>query len=231
MKEEIELERKKGNNFRTTFLILLIINSCLLFYIIYNYIVYEYKDPIGAIDKPMIYLYPEEETSLTVKLGSPDKLTCSYPKYTESGWQVKAYTDGTIVDETTGRSLYSLYWEGESTKKQEIADGFVVKGEESAAFLEEKLALLGLNEREAEEFIVYWLPKMEDNKFNYVRFATMEEINEYMPLEFSVQPDSIIRVLMQYKPLDKYIEVPEQQLTTPARTGFVAVEWGGTELN
>ena len=30
--------------------------------------------------------------------------------------------------------------------------------------------------------------------------------------------------------LDNPIEVEEQQLVTPERTGFVAVEWGGTEI-
>ena len=55
-----------------------------------------------------------------------------------------------------------------------------VKGTDVAEFLEDKLALLGLNEREAEEFIVYWLPKLQENKYNYIRFATMEEINENM---------------------------------------------------
>jgi len=51
-----------------------------------------------------------------------------------------------------------------------------------------------------------------------------------MPLEFSVEPDTIIRVLMQYKMLDEPIEVKEQELVTPERNGFVAVEWGGSEL-
>lgn len=71
-----------------------------------------------------------------------------------------------------------------------------MKGTDVAEFLEDKLALLGLNEREAEEFIVYWLPKLQENKYNYIRFATMEEINENMPLKFSTEPDSLIRVLM-----------------------------------
>ena len=59
----------------------------------------------------------------------------------------------------------------------------------------------------------------------------MEEINEYMPLEFSVEPDSIIRILMQYKGIEEYIEIPEQKLETPKREGFVAVEWGGSEID
>ena len=51
-----------------------------------------------------------------------------------------------------------------------------------------------------------------------------------MPLEFSVEPDTLIRVMMEFKGLDKPISVEEQQLETPVRTGFVIVEWGGTEI-
>jgi hypothetical protein len=180
-------------------------------------------------DKPIIYLYPEKTTEVTVKLGKPEKLTCSYPKYT-TGWNVIAEPDGTLVDTNTGRRLYSLYWEGIASEKGNFKEGFVVKGDKTIEFLEEKLEILGLNEFEAEEFIVYWLPKLESNKYNYIRFATMEEINKNMPLEFSVEPDTIIRVLMQYKGLDKPIEVKEQELVTPERNGFAAVEWGGSEL-
>ena len=109
-------------------------------------------------------------------------------------------------------------------------DGFIVEGSDVAEFLEEKLAILGLTERESEEFIIYWLPKLEANKYNYIRFATLDEINENMPLEINPNPDTIIRVLMTFKGLENPIDVEEQKLITPERTGFVAVEWGGTEI-
>ena len=35
---------------------------------------------------------------------------------------------------------------------------------------------------------------------------------------------------MTFKGLDYPIEVQEQQLTAQERNGFVAVEWGGTEI-
>lgn len=148
----------------------------------------------------------------------------------EDEWKVIAEPDGTLTDVETQRKLYALYWEGKDALQPEMTEGFIVKGEDTIEFLEEKLEILGLNERETEEFIIYWLPKMQNNEYNYIRFATTEEINEYMPLEFSVKPDSIIRILMQYKAIDEYLEIPEQQLTTPKRDGFVAVEWGGTEI-
>ena len=181
-------------------------------------------------DKPIIYLYPEEETKVSVKLGYSDKITCSYPKYVD-GWNVLAKPNGDLVDLDTGKNLYALYYESQIVNKFEITnEGFVVKGEDTSTFLEEKLATLGLTEREAEEFIVYWLPKLEQNKYNYIRFATEEEINENMPLDIRPKPDSLIRVLMVFKGLDESIDVSEQSLKTPERNGFVAVEWGGTEI-
>ena len=182
------------------------------------------------IEKPIIYLYPTEETNLSVKLLKEKNITCSYPRYKKE-WNVLAKTNGDLIDLKTNRKLYSLYYESESEIDFKVEDeGFVVKGEDTIKFLEEKLAILGLNEKESEEFIVYWLPKLESNKYNYIRFATIDEINENMPLEINPSPDSIIRVLMTYKGLDKPIEVKEQKLFVPDRTGFVAIEWGGTEI-
>jgi len=179
--------------------------------------------------KPIIYLYPEKEMKITVKLGNPEKLICTYPKY-ENSWTVIAKPDGKLLDIETGRNLYALYWEGKGTTDYNLNEGFVVKGEDSISFLEEKLEILGLNEYETEEFIIYWLPQLEANEYNFIRFATIDEINEYMPLEVSGNPDSIIRVFMQFKGLDKPIKVKEQRLITPERTGFTVVEWGGSEI-
>ena len=183
-----------------------------------------------TLDKPILYLYPTEDIEVSVKLGYEDKIICSYPQYT-TGWNVLAKKSSDLIDLNTNRNLYALYYESESVYNFEIQkDGFIVKGSEVTSFLEEKLETLGLTERESEEFIIYWLPILQENEYNYIRFATIEEINHNMPLEFSVQPDTIIRVLMTYKGLDTLIDIEEQQLVTPERTGFVAVEWGGTEI-
>ena len=58
----------------------------------------------------------------------------------------------------------------------------------------------------------------------------MEEKENNMPLEVTPSPDSVIRIVMEFKGLDKYIEISEQRLVTPKRNGFVVVEWGGTEI-
>ena len=178
--------------------------------------------------KPIIYLYPEEKTNISVKLGYPELITTDYPSY-GYGWDVIAYPDGNL--EIGNRNYYALYYESQNKiifNKNDI--GFVVESGKIANFLEEKLAILGLNEREAEEFIIYWLPKLESNSYIYIRFATEDEISENMPLEINPKPDTTIRILMLYKGLDRTETITEQTLTKVKRTGYTAIEWGGTEI-
>lgn len=184
-----------------------------------------------SVDKPILYLYPKDEMQISVKLGYPESLTSSYPKYSIDGWNVLAKPNGDLIELDSNRKLYALYYENNSNIDFKIEkDGFIVQGKDVATFLEEKLSLLGLNEKEAEEFIVYWLPKLEKNKYNYIRFATKEEIEDNMPIKINPQPDTFIRILMTFKGLDYPFEIEEQKLIEPERKGYIAVEWGGTEL-
>ena len=180
--------------------------------------------------KPIIYLYPTKDEEISVKLKYKDKLTVSYPTYTE-GWKVFAKTNGDLMDLETNKNLYSLYYESENTYHFKVEeDGFIVKSDNVLEFLEDKLSILGLNYKEKQEFIIYWLPILQKNKYTYIRFATIEEINENMPLEIEPNPDTIIRILMTYKCLNKPLDIKEQKLMSPERKGFVVVEWGGTEI-
>ena len=174
-------------------------------YCIYNEKMEPEDECLTSMHKPIIYIYPQEEINVNVKVGYPEYLTCTYPKYENEGWNVIAKPNGDLKDVKTGRNLYALYWEGIRNKEENIDEGFVVKGENVASFLEEKLEILGLNEREAEEFIVYWLPILEKNEYNFIRFYEKEEIDEMMPLEINPEPETVIRVLMGWKKIDSKI--------------------------
>ena len=169
-------------------------------------------------EKPAIYLYPEEETQVSVTLELDGSLTSTYPDYGD-GWTVTA----------TGRTYYCLFWEGIIDRQFDLSAGFCVAGEDTAAFLENALARLGLTEREANEFIIYWLPRMEGNPYNLISFQT-DAYTDAAELTIAPSPDTLIRVFMTWKGLEQPVEIPAQELTAPARTGFTAVEWGGAEL-
>ena len=182
---------------------------------------------VDANEKPVIYLYPETETRVTVKLDLSGELTCTYPDY-DGGWTVTAAPDGTLTGEH-GQTYNYLYWEGEVANGFDFSEGFCVAGSDTAAFLEDALDRLGLTRREANEFLVYWLPRMQDNPYNLIAFQ-QEAYTESAKLTVSPQPDSVLRVFMAWKPLARPVDIPAQTLPGFERRGFTLVEWGGAEV-
>ena len=184
--------------------------------------------------KPVIYLYPETPTEVSVSLTLNGCLTCTYPDY-EAGWKgFTAHPDGTLTFpdglSPAGREYYCLYWEGMQATEWDFSQGFCVKGEDTAAFLEWALAKQGLTPREANEFIIYWLPLMQENPYNIISFQT-EAYTSTAVLEVTPAPDSTIRIMMAYYPSDEAVEITPQQFETPVREGFTVVEWGGSRVD
>jgi len=187
-----------------------------------------YFEFLGGFAKPVIYLYPEKETEVSVSLELDGALTCTYPVY-KNGWEVIAGPEGTLINKDDGREYSYLYWEGIGESSWDMSKGFVVKGADTIQFLQEKLEYLGLTPKELNEFIVYWLPHMQNNKYNLITFQT-DIYENSANLNVSPKPDSILRIFMVYKALDEFAEVQEPVLDTFERNGFAVIEWGGTEL-
>lgn len=208
----------------------LIVTGSIIFFIvglIFLMNVLDCNDSHYGEKKPVIYLYPTQKTDISVNLKLDGKITCTYPEINK-GWNVTAYPDGKIINKADGKEYSYLYWEGESNTKYDMSKGFVVKGDDTAGFLQEKLSYMGLTPREYNEFIVYWLPQMQNNKYNLITFQG-KAYTDSAKLEISPKPDSMLRVFMAYKPLNKSIDIEEQKLETFERKGFTVVEWGGCE--
>jgi len=176
--------------------------------------------------KPVIYLYPECKTEVSVKLGYPaGHFTYTYPAY-KGGWNVTAYPDGRLIN-SDGSEHYYLFWEGDMPVDWDLSEGFIVRGKEVEAFLKEKLEYMGLIPREYNDFITYWTPEMCQNEYNLVSFS-FKQYEDIAPLDITPQPDSVLRVHMVYKAIDKPIDIKAQQLEPFERNGFTVVEWGGS---
>lgn len=206
-----------------------------------------WKDPLGRwvemkndrfqvaaeMCKPVIYLYPTETTKLSVKVNPNGGFTFTDPVY-QNSWEVEAKPNGDLVDLRTGKSYPYLFWEGIGLNYPEQAAGFVVKNDNIEKFFTEKLALLGLKGREAQDFKDYWVPRLHglNKPYHKISFLKKEQFDELAPLGVSpVQPNSVIRVMMTAKGLDAFEKLPEQELPAPAqRKGFTLVEWGGVVL-
>ena len=178
--------------------------------------------------KPVIYLYPTEPTVVFVELRYNGVLDFSYPEY-RNGWEVTAYPGGTLVNNYDDREYSYLFWEGRSEADYDMSRGFIVRGEDTVDFLQDKLSFMGLTPAEYNEFIVYWSPQMSSNNYNLITFQGTA-FSDTAELIITPAPDSVLRVYMVFKPLKNPIEIEEQVLTPFERTGFAVVEWGGCKL-
>lgn len=185
---------------------------------------------IGGYAKPVLYLYPEKDTKVSVSFEKPELLTTTYPKFKNS-WNVTAKPNGDLYDENN-KYYYGLYWEESGSTKVDFTEGFYVTKESAIKFLEEKLSYIGLNDRERNEFIMYWLPILEKNNKSVVYFELTEEREAYNKLNISPNPDSLLRLAIHVKKVDKKpTNLKEEKLTKFVRKGFTAVEWGGVIHN
>ncbi len=180
--------------------------------------------------KPVIYLYPEQETDVHVELElTESELYTTYPKY-NGGWDVTAYPDGTLLNKADGSHHRYLFWDSVNCRTRfDYSKGFCIAGSDTERFLKEKLTYMGLNEEEMNEFIIYWLPKLEHNTYNLIAFQG-DVYTDTAKMTITPAPDSECRIFMAYVPLEEPVEIEPQELEPFERKGFAVVEWGGAEI-
>lgn len=91
---------------------------------------------------------------------------------------------------------------------------------------------LGLNSKEVNEFIIFWLSVLEKNDYNLIRFAGDDYLKQ-AELKITLEQETSIRIAMIFKGINEKMEVPIQDLTPlmKIRKGFTIVESGGQELS
>ena len=189
--------------------------------------------PNIRILKPIIYLYPERKTDISLKLNFNGKLQTTFPNYDKS-WKVEAYPDGKIFDKKSNRFYNSLFWDGELNFEQNhyvYENGFIVSRDNLTNFLIEKLEQIGLNNNETNDFVQFWLPILEKNEFNFVHFLVNEKYDAISKNEILPKPDTSILVFMEFYKTSSFQKIVPQNLIKTNRKGFTIVEWGGSDVS
>lgn len=176
--------------------------------------------------KPVIYLYPPTTQDVNVKLDPQGGFTKSEPAYAD-GWNVRATPKGALTDLKDGKTYPYLFWEGRGGLYETPKRGFNVARQDVHAFLTEKLSKLGLNRNESADFMEFWEPRMQGAPYYFVTFLGNRAMDALAPMRITPKPDSVIRILMDFRPLAAPIDVQGFDIHTPKRDGFTVVEWGG----
>ena len=175
--------------------------------------------------KPVIYLYPEKDTQVSVKVGA--NITKSEPTYPRNGWTVLAHPNGQLDYQN---SVYpNLFWEGTGLGiyANHAGEGFVVPQSKLISTINSHLKLQGLNTQESKDFMEFWTDKLPQTPYVRLTWLDTTDMNVLAPLSVSPRPKSVIRIFLEFEGLEKNIYLKPQKLTTINRDGFTLVEWGG----
>ena len=201
----------------------------------------------GVHCKPAVYLYPPKKMLINVKVKPSGFLTYTDPEYNpETGWNVEAFPDGKLIDQTIGgrRTIYDyLYFESkirdEVIKKPE--KGWVIKSSSGVWFenLEQHfmtiLPQLGLNDIQTRDFIEYWKKTLPNSAYYFVGVIDPMNVDEIESLSITPHPDSINRVRIYFEQLDvaRKVDAPiiENNPFRIEENRFKVVEWGGMVKN
>lgn len=179
----------------------------------------------GGCGKPVVYLYPQQKTDVSVRVGAD--VVVSEPHYPANGWQhVTAEPSGQLTYQ--GKQYDSLFWEGYGHGSYpDVASGTVVPSGQAVATIRGQLKAQGLNAKETKDFLDYWQPKLPKTPYVRLTWFNTAQMNQLAPLTVLPRPQTVIRVFLDFEGLQQPITLPAQQFSTPNRTGFTVVEWGG----
>jgi hypothetical protein len=152
--------------------------------------------------------------------------TETIPPY-NSGWEVLATREGKIFTTDLKDSFDYLFWEAQMNNLTIPDRGWVVAQENIRDWFNHNLSRFGLNEREQADFMEFWLDRLTDAGYYEIKLLDQSFWESDAKLTISPSPDTIIRVIFYFTPLDKYKIMEAPVIETPERKGFVALEWGG----
>ncbi|MCK4593274.1 carboxypeptidase regulatory-like domain-containing protein [bacterium] len=185
------------------------------------------EDAVLTIEKPNIYLYPEETTEVSVRLDFPQGggVTVSDPPY-GFGWEVEVTPEGEI----DGTFDY-LFYEAEVPGEWNMGHPYVVGAEDVEGFFRENLELVGFRGREIEDFVSYWVPRLNAHPYYLLHPNYAKDIDPHVTLDINPEPDSLLRLYYYIEGMDEDDERLNALRESPAvpifkREGFTVVEWG-----
>lgn len=193
---------------------------------------YQRDEPV-LVKKPVIYLYPPEQTNVSVKVHPEGEFIFTYPRY-EENWECTAFPSGRI--EINQNEYNYLFWEANQTINKESIQktpASIVSKDKLVAFLEKSLDQFGFNSKEKADFITFWAPQMMKHEATEIRFLINEECDQFANLDIAPKPDNLIRLYIVWSPIHEAISTNATDLGIPKqdRSGFTVLEWGGMEIN
>lgn len=178
-------------------------------------------EPSFPVKKPAIYLYPTQKSSITVSLRVNGTITKTIPPYND-GWNIVANPDGKLA----GDYDY-LFYEADLKTVSLPNEGWIVAYGELNRWFDLHLVQLGLNTKEKQQFIEYWMNELPSAPYYKIQLLDEPFLSNNMALAITPKPDALLRLNFYFTPLQQAASIKEPRIKPFIRKGFTAVEWGG----
>lgn len=171
------------------------------------------------VDKPNVYLYPENTADIRVAVPAWQKITESEPRYPLGGWRVTAFPDGRLATKAGPRDFlfYELLFDVERFQTEA---GWCVAGSVAQATIEDAMVDLGFLPNEVTDFADAW-----DDSFPSASYMTIyPQVTDLSLLHIDPAPHNLLRAW--FLVADGCDAVVPPQLEPVPRVGYHAAEWG-----
>ncbi|OGG27336.1 hypothetical protein A2960_00005 [Candidatus Gottesmanbacteria bacterium RIFCSPLOWO2_01_FULL_39_12b] len=179
-------------------------------------------------DSPL-YLYPQKTSNIRIKPIVSGQIQYEWPKLTGNLWQVVAFPDGELISKEN-ISFDKIEYSYTTSLVRSPEKGLIAKAAQLESVLSSYASKVGLNEREANDFISFWIKELNKvpSPYYFISHYDKETASKIMSFDINPRPDTFIQVVMYFKPLNNPISVsPPVFNPVPLRSGFVAVDWSG----
>lgn len=180
-------------------------------------------DTCNIVRKPNMYIYPETNIQLSVTLDFPlgGEILTSLPEYGD-GWSITVDTNG-LIDNT----YTYLFYESSQPDVWQYQQGWIIKINDLSSFFKNNMTDYGFNAREIEDFMEYWIPRLNDYPYYSICPQTKNLIDNVVAIDFSIEPDNSLRLFYVIKGCHQIPDkLSEPGIETFKRVGYFVTEWG-----
>lgn len=173
-----------------------------------------------------LYLYTAEPTQVSIKVNNARVVSSSVP-YEQEGFTVVAHPNGQLI-RRDGQQVSRIDYDYVTANVSPPTRGYVVSDNDLSSMLWWYATNLGLNNRETEDFVAFWLEKLPKSQYYFMGHYNQAAVKQQLDLTISPTPDTLLQVIMYFKPLSNpiLVEAPSFAPIMP-RIGFVAVDFSG----
>lgn len=184
----------------------------------------EFRDTFPIALKPNIYIYPEEESFLSITLEFPKggRVIASIPEY-GNGWSFSVNPEG-IID----NDYEFLFYESSQPDVWQIKKGWCINKAKLSEFFTSNLREFGFVGREIEDFNDYWVPRFQTSEYYCFYPQDKSILDRVIEINVSTEPDNILRLfyLVEESVIDKSTSLLTPEIEEFSRDGFYITEWG-----